>query len=102
MSELKIRIISRPAGGVPESIRDHWIGLVMPARKTDSLLADVMTRRLVTDRVGGYAVSWEAAMDALGEKSASARQWWEDFSANRACPFKELIFARDCCEVIPD
>lgn len=96
--KLKIRIISRPDGGAPEDIRDQWIGLVMPARTTDSHLADVITLKRVTDRIGGYAVSWEAAMDALGEKNPSTRKWWEGLNAGNR--FAELIFTRDCCEVI--
>ena len=99
MSELKIRIISRPSGGAPENIRDRWIGLVMPAEATNSLLADVVTHKLVTDRVGGYAVPWDAAMDALGKKDPSARMWWEGLNADHRR--KTLIFAYDCCEVIP-
>ena len=100
MYDLKIRIISRPDGGAPEGIRDQWIGLVMPARITDSRLADVMTLRRVTDRVGGYAVPWEAAMDALGKKDPSARKWWEGLNAVHHFP--ELIFTSNCCEVISE
>lgn len=99
MPNLEIRIISRPPGGAPHSIRDQWIGLVMPAQATDSPLADVMTRRRITNRTGGYAVPWNAAMDALGKKDPAARAWWEDLNASNH--FRELIFTSDCCEVIP-
>lgn len=100
MPEVKIRIVCRPDGGAPEDIRDQWIGLVMPARTTNSPLADVTTLKRVTDRVGGYAVSWKAAMDALEEKSPFTRQWWEGLNAVHHFP--ELIFTRDCCEVVSE
>jgi hypothetical protein len=98
--EFRILITSRPHGGAPLSIRDQWIGLEMPARVTDSSLADVMTRKLVTNRAGGYAVPWDAAMDALGKKDPAARAWWEDLNATNH--FSELIFTSECCKAIPE
>lgn len=100
MPEVKIRIISRPDGGAPEYIRDQWIGLVMPARTTDSPLANVMTLQRVTDRAGGYEVPWDAAMAALGEKNPSARKWWENLNITHHFP--ALIFTRDCCEIVKE
>ena len=97
MSDFCIRIKSRPPGGAPPKVRDAWIGIVMPAKETDALLADVNTRRLVTDRVGGYEVQWDDAMNALGQKDVSARQWWEDNAR-----FPALIFSPECCEIVPD
>jgi len=98
--KIKIRIISRPSGGAPEMIRDQWVGLVMPAEATNSLLADVVTHELVPDRRGGYAVSWGAAMDALEKKDPLTRMWWEGLNATHHFP--RLIFTSDCCEVVSD
>ncbi len=98
MPELNIRITARPPGGAPDHIRDQWIGVVMPATVDTSRLADVITHRRVADRVGGYAVLWADAMEALGREHPTARRWWEE----NVHHFSVLIFAPECCEVVPD
>ena len=94
-----IRITSRPKGGAPATVRDRWIGLVLPVeQKTDAHLEDVLTHRLITDRRGGYQVLWSDAMNVLGEHDANTRKWWEE----NVHGFPTLIFDEDCCEPVPD
>jgi hypothetical protein len=91
-----IRITSRPEGGAPVEIRDKWVGLVLPvdSESNDVLLADVRTHQKV-NRVGGYEVRWEDAMQALDDES---RAWWEE----NVFGFSVLIFQPSCCEeVVP-
>ena len=102
MSQCSIRIKSRPAGGAPTEIRDKWIGLVLPViEKTDALLADVVTGKLITSRTGGYEILWEDAMNALAQKSPKAKGWWEE-NVGARFHFPTLIFDEDCCEIVPD
>ena len=101
MAQVCIRITSRPAGGAPAEIRDKWIGVVLPViNKSNDLLADVITGKLVTDRIGGYAVLWEDAMSALGSYNPEAREWWQKHVGRLR--FLTLIFNEGCCEIIPD
>ncbi|MBI4155653.1 MAG: hypothetical protein HY507_00285 [Candidatus Zambryskibacteria bacterium] len=101
MPQCFVRIKSRPAGGAPIEIRDKWIGLILPVLDmSNNLLADVMTGKLVTDRVGGYAIRWDDAMNVLEQKHPEARKWWEE-NVERL-RFPTLIFDPDCCEVVAD
>ena len=98
MPEGTIRIVSRPPGGAPDHIRDAWIGLILPATKYEGKLADVRNFSLIQNRVGGYEVAWQTAMDALGRTSPHARQWFEQ----NVHGFSALIFSPESCEVVPD
>jgi hypothetical protein len=97
MADFCIRIKSRPPGGAPENIRDAWIGVIMPAIEMHGPLADVLTHRREPKRNGGYGVSWTNAMRALGEGNPQARAWWESNTSGG-----QLIFAPECCEIVPD
>ena len=102
MAQGFIRIKSRPAGNAPAEIRDKWIGLVLPVvEKTTSLLADVMTGQMVTNRTGGYEILWGNAMEALASRNPETKEWWEK-NVGARFHFPTLIFDEDCCEVVPD
>lgn len=92
-----IRIISTPPGGAPDYIRKQWIGLSLPATRTNVQLGDVLTR-LPVNRIGGFAVRWGDAMAALGKARPGAEQWWR----TNVLAFLELIFTPDCCEILED
>lgn len=93
-----IRITSRPEGGAPPEIRDKWIGLTLPVvQDYEGALADVTTHQKV-DRRNGWEVTWDDAMQALGEADPAARAWWEEHIVG----FSTLVFRKDCCVPVAD
>jgi len=94
MPQRFIRITSRPAGGAPETIRDKWIGLVLPLQKKATEPGiDVTTQTEVQGR-DGYMVRWDVAMRILGEKHPDARDWWQRATT--------ITFEKSCCRVATD
>ncbi len=86
-----IRIIARPDGEAPEAIRDAWIGLELPLvhpEPVDTLGFGVLTgpkhRWLEillchlgrAQKVSGYVVPADQAIQRLAAKDPTAAIWW--------------------------
>ena len=108
-----IRIVGRPEGEAPEAIRDAWIGLELPLvcpDPVDSLGFGVLTapryrwlerlHRLFgrAQRVTGYVVPADQAVERLAAKDPAAAQWWRDNAARFVAPGAHFIFDLAACE----
>ena len=115
---MQIRIKSVPHGEAPETIRQTWIGIVIPVpprvsrRRTflgtgvlsgpknrlGALLAILLGR---TRRMTGYMVESKTALELLAANSPEAAGWWRDNAPHFFEPGRAFVFSRDSCEEIP-
>ena len=115
---MQIRIKSVPPGEAPETIRQAWIGIVIPVpprvsrRRTflgtgvlsgpknrlGALLAILLGR---THRVTGYMVESKTALELLAASSPEAANWWRDNAPHFFEPGRAFVFSGDSCEEIP-
>ncbi len=115
---MQIRIKSVPLGEAPESIRQAWIGLVIPVpprvsrrrsflgtgvlsgpkNRLGTLLAIVLGR---TQRVKGYMVESKTALELLAARSPEAADWWRNNAPRFFEPDRAFVFSVDSCEEIP-
>ena len=113
---MHIRIVRRPDGEAPESVREAWVGLVLPVvsdlqesvnlrtsgvrsgpRNVFSSLVFVLLRRGTKKR--GYAVDTAEALDILEKKNSAAARWWRTNAEHLVRLKKALLFQEDCCVV---
>jgi hypothetical protein len=91
------RIVAVPEGAAPLSVRQEWVGLILPIDDiTEGPAYDVLTKHAI-DAQPGYNVQWEIAMAALGRKSPEAERWWR---VNVGYAY--LRFEKQFCELVPD
>jgi hypothetical protein len=115
---MNIRIMKRPAGEAPESIRDAWIGLTLPVLPDYCHVVEVceygirsdLLSRLTVElkalvgggaRERGYVVDPTAAVDLLKKVNPLAAAWW---LVNVPHVFKEgrsFLFNEECCMMEP-
>jgi hypothetical protein len=112
----KIRIVARPAGEAPESVREAWVGLELPLlpaqlnRRRTFLTVGVLTgprlwwQRLLSillgrfERQSGYAVDALNAVNILATRDPDAAAWWRTNCAYLLDGRHPLVFAADVCE----
>lgn len=114
---MRIRIVSRPPGEAPPSVRDEWIGLILdvpsayarkvrirglgvlsaPRSRFLQMLAILFGRGA---RDEGYVVEAAAAVDALAQKSPVAADWWRRNVPHLIEPGRHFLFSASCCEEI--
>ena len=114
---MNIRIIRIPPGEAPESIRQAWVGLVLPltpgcervcSTHTYGVLSGPRTflgelfRRLTgrLRRKAGYVVDVQAAIDILEDAAPAAAAWWRENVPHAMRPGRRFLFAPDACEVL--
>jgi len=74
---LNIRVTKVPAGPAPPKIREAWVGLNLPARKTPSKGPDIdFTNSDMVLRGKSYLVPLRFALEILEKKSPEAAQWF--------------------------
>jgi hypothetical protein len=113
---MNIRIVKRPRGEAPESVRDAWIGLVLPvlprySRIKRSRIVGVLSGpkgwlavRLKLlfgggPQVRGYLVDTLAAVDFLQNVNPVAAAWWRTNTPHLLERGLCLIFEEECCVV---
>lgn len=115
-----IRIIRVPAGEAPETIRQAWVGVVLPladgklGQKRSWLGFGVLSgpKTWITSILAlfrgryisyeGYMVDAKTAFERLAESNPVAAQWWYDNASHLLGPAGKLLFEADVCEVITD
>lgn len=108
-----IRIIARPEGEAPEAVRDAWIGLELPLvypEPVDSLTFGILSapryrwlERLLcslgrAQRITGYVVPADQAVERLAARDPAAAQWWRDNAARFIAPGAHFVFDLPACE----
>jgi hypothetical protein len=98
----EIKVIKVPAGPAPEKIREAWVGLNLPARRTilKGPVTDFLTDKGdMIFRGESYMVPVEFALEILEKKSPEAAQW---FRIN--CPpwMKHLTFGINEVKVVKE
>ena len=114
-----IRIIKRPAGEAPESVRDAWVGLILPLPNDNSarrqqfpafgvlsgpknLLGTIWNLMLGRHlRYDGYAVATLDALLVLESHDPAAANWWRANTPHLLKPGARFIFEANVCEEIP-
>lgn len=114
---MQIRIVTRPAGEAPEWVRDAWIGLSLPlahprAQTTigfgvlsgprGSLRQRVAALMGKGERIKGYIVPAQIAIERLASKHPDAAAWWRTNCPHLMAPGHALMFRVEECEVTGD
>ena len=111
-----IRITAIPPGEAPQSVREAWVGLLLPlprwpAQPKAWRSAGVLTgpRTLLArlsalfsgklNRSSGYAVLVLEALAALERARPDAAAWWRQNTPHLVRPGKVFVFAAEVCHV---
>jgi len=116
-----VRIIGVPAGEAPLSVREAWVGLILPlkaqfapapteipgfgvlsGRKTaiGQVFAWILRRHAGKRSV--YTVDPIGALEVLKEKKPEAAQWWLLNAPHVISPRRSLGFEVEVCELVQD
>jgi hypothetical protein len=110
-----VRIKSTPPGEAPPSIREAWVGLVLPVfRKNPGyyLASGVLTGpRSVMDGIlnffafrfqlqRGFAVPSLVAVEILEKSKPDAARWWRENAPRTIRPRRYFVFSAECCEPV--
>ena len=116
-----VRIIATPAGEAPLSVREAWVGLLLPLKKKykpvptkipvfglltapKSVIGQIIA--LILGRYDGfkevYLVDSVGAIEVLKTKDAEAAQWWLVHAPHTISPRKSFGFEVDVCELAQD
>lgn len=118
----RIRITSPPPGEAPLSVRQAWVGCVIPLATvpypqpkrhgTDSLFAgrpglkqrikSLWWRQLEEQPQVGYVVEVLEAINELVVRAPEAAEWWRRSTPHLFHPGQHLLFAAFCCEELSD
>ena len=101
----QIRIVDVPPGEAPQSIREQWVGLVLPLAPDFLTTCQMMTSGVVSGREDeepaiGYVVDIEEAMAVLARKSPEAAFWWREHTPHLFCEGGTLLFDEYVCELV--
>jgi hypothetical protein len=111
---MQIRIVRRPIGEAPEWVRDAWIGTCLPLANPKEkvwLGFGVLTRprgRFAqlwglflgkAERITGYAVNAQAAVDVLSDSQPDAAGWWRANVPDMLDGRSNFVFDSNACEV---
>ena len=108
-----IRIKSTPPGEAPASIRQAWVGLVLPVlyerprrflgsgvlsgpRGNFETIVHLVTLRLKAQT--GYVAPSLAAIEILEDSNADAARWWREHVPRAMQPRHKFLFDPECCE----
>jgi hypothetical protein len=115
-SVTSIRIIARPPGEAPETVRDAWVGVELPlplgrrSQRRTFLTSGVLSgrrgwwpilRAAVLGRLdihSGYAVNARQAVDILANTDPVAAAWWEDHAPVLLDGKRFFVFPEEVCE----
>jgi hypothetical protein len=116
-----VRIIATPAGEAPLSVREAWVGLVLPLKVKFTPVPTKLPQfgvlsgpktaigqifRYVLGRHPGsrnvYLVDPVAAIEVLKEKDHTAAEWWLTNVPHFIRPNWSFGFEAEVCEFLPD
>ena len=113
-----IKIIAIPAGEAPQSVREAWVGLVLPLASATphrmraagqgvltgpkSRLGSLLRGLINPHIVEGYAVEALQAFEVLARYRPSAAQWWQENTPHLFRPGTRLMFHAEACEELPE
>lgn len=93
-----IRIIATPRGQAPLSIREKWIGTVIPLADQNTKGIQIGVAGGQPENVGGYKVNPREAVNRLEQNHPEAAAWWNsNFPVDTVSAF---VFAQDVCELV--
>ena len=111
-----VRIVAIPHGEPPLWVREKWVGLELPLARGLSargyygigvvsgprtclgqILAILLGR---AERIMGYPVYADRAIDVLAKSSPEAAAWWRENAAEVVAPGRFLLFRTHECEVL--
>ncbi|RZJ21800.1 MAG: hypothetical protein EON85_15385 [Brevundimonas sp.] len=110
-----IRIVARPDGEAPEAIRDAWIGLELPLVHPEPIntlgfgvltgpkyrwLEILLCHLGRAQKVSGYVVPADEAIQRLAAKDPAAAMWWKTNAARYITPGAHLVFDLPACEPV--
>ena len=104
--EAQIRIVGVPAGEAPLSIREQWVGLVLPLAHGETGPSRLVTSGVLTGTVAdeagslGYVVEIEEAMRVLAQKAPQAAAWWRRSAPHLFTPGGTLVFDWAACALV--
>jgi hypothetical protein len=111
-----VRIVAVPPGEAPFWVGEKWVGLELPMaghsghRKFLAFGVLSMPRSWLAqwfavacgraDRIGGYAIEAEPAVDILALASPQAAAWWRQTVPDLVGPKRYLVFHEHVCQVV--
>jgi prepilin-type N-terminal cleavage/methylation domain-containing protein len=102
-----IRIVAVPPGEAPPSIREAWVGCILPLPAgEDSPRFGSKGRGVLSGRPqnhgAGYGVLAREAILVLERHDAAAARWWRDHAPRLLQPGKLLVFPATVCELLAE
>src|SRR5262245_40243771 len=114
-----IRIVGVPRGEAPLSVREAWVGLVLPlsggprGRRNVWYGAGVLSGpksflgSLIAwlsggyERLDGYPVEVLTAVEILSRTNPEAAQWWRQNAPHLMKPGRRFVFDAEACQEEP-
>lgn len=112
-----IHIISPPMGEAPSWVREAWVGLELPVLGSvrsvawpthgvttgpKSLMAKIAACFTGNfQRIKGYRVRAQVAVDILAAKRPDAADWWRENAPHLVRAGQVLVFNDDACSAMP-
>jgi hypothetical protein len=112
--QMAVRIIAVPAGEAPLWVREKWVGLTLPLTRfptsktfwTFGALTGPRTclRQIWAivrgrgERISGFAVDGNRAIEILAASSPEAAGWWREHAAEFVAPRRYLLFQAEVCQ----
>ena len=117
-AKTSIRIISVPPGEAPLWVREKWVGLELPLIRWESpkrflgfgtvtgprtCLAQLWGAFIGrAERIYGFSVDANRAVEILAISSPEAASWWRDNASEIIQPKRYLIFHAEVCQIVPE
>jgi hypothetical protein len=115
-TSITVRIVAIPQGEPPLWVREQWVGLELPLARGPSAASfygfgaisgprtclaqiwGILSGR--AERIMGYPVYADRAVEILAEASPKAAAWWRENAAELVAPGRYLLFHARECEVL--
>jgi hypothetical protein len=111
-----VRIVAIPQGEPPLWVREKWVGLELPLARGPTaagfygfgavsgprtclgqMWALLLGR---AERIVGYPVYADRAVDILAKSSPEAAAWWRENAGEIVAPGRYLLFHANECEIL--
>ncbi|MGO9600802.1 MAG: DUF4240 domain-containing protein [Isosphaeraceae bacterium] len=102
----QVQIIAAPPGEAPLSVREAWIGCILPLLPGASGPEPTTVRGVTSGVPKEPSLSFKVrALDAfsiLERKDTEAANWWKEHTPQLLQPGKLLAFRAEVCELLPE
>jgi hypothetical protein len=102
----QIQIIGAPPGEAPASVREAWIGCILPLLPGVSGPEPNAARGVTSGLAKEPSLSFKVrALDALAileKKNIEAANWWKEHTPQLLQPGKLLAFRAEVCKLLPE